>query len=250
MYPVITGKSNIARLTFIWINRDRVVVGSFCKPVGAYSSDREWPVSADVAAIRTEDPGHPASWMAAASDWNPGLEAWAEEARTSRGARLERVTRSAHRTWQTRARRSDLVVAYKKSQYGMAIEILYVGNGWDWGNIHFFLVVWGSTWARPSRVLKTTRSPLWQEFSPNSTRIYQTRVVPFTSKPSQPIWVEFIRTFNQRTRGVRPMFGGFSVVVRLLTDHLVRPSEIISSVQPRQPSVGPLSPTAATGVDQ
>ena len=22
----------------------------------------------------------------------------------------------------------------------MAIEILYIGNGWDWGNIHFFLV--------------------------------------------------------------------------------------------------------------
>ena len=22
------------------------------------------------------------------------------------------------------------------------IEILYVGNGWDWGNIHLFLVVW------------------------------------------------------------------------------------------------------------
>ena len=21
----------------------------------------------------------------------------------------------------------------------MALEILYIGNGWDWGNIHFFL---------------------------------------------------------------------------------------------------------------
>ena len=28
-------------------------------------------------------------------------------------------------------------------QYGL-LEIRYIGNGWDWGNIHFFLVVWGS----------------------------------------------------------------------------------------------------------
>ena len=28
----------------------------------------------------------------------------------------------------------------------LAIELLYIGNGWDWGNIHFFLVVWGSSW--------------------------------------------------------------------------------------------------------
>ena len=26
----------------------------------------------------------------------------------------------------------------------MAIEILYIGNGWDWGHIRLFLVVWVS----------------------------------------------------------------------------------------------------------
>ena len=30
----------------------------------------------------------------------------------------------------------------KQPETNMAIEILYIGDGWDWGNIHFFLVVW------------------------------------------------------------------------------------------------------------
>ena len=34
----------------------------------------------------------------------------------------------------------------KTCRSNMAIELLYIGNGWDWGNIHFFLVVWGSSW--------------------------------------------------------------------------------------------------------